>query len=76
MRMSSREWQRFFVSRWNNHESKRVLTKIGDAKTLTVSFFFRNLKEPVEIRIGNIGDTTQNVSDAPVWWEGGEAEPI
>ena len=76
MRMTGRDWQRFFVSRWNNHETTRVLKKIDDAKTLTVSYFFRNISEPVEIRIGNIGDTAQNVSDAPVWWEGGEAEPI
>ena len=76
MRLAGRDWQRYFLSRWNNHESSRVLEKISDAKVLTVSFFFRDIKEPVEIRIGDIGDTMAKISDAPVWWEGGEAEPI
>ena len=76
MRLTGRGWQRYFLSRWNNRESSRVLNKISDAKVLTVSFFFHDIKEPVEIRIGNVGDTMAKTSDAPVWWEGGEAEPI
>ena len=75
MRSGRYDWQRTYISKWSG-EGTRVLKKITDGKTLAISFFFNNINEPVEIRIGNIGDTRLNVSLAPVWKEGGEAEPI
>ena len=74
-RPGRRGWQRTFVTNWYG-EGARTLKKITDAESFAVSFFFHNITEPVEIRIGNIGDTETNLSVAPVWKEGAEAEPI
>ena len=41
-----------------------------------VSFFFTDIKKPVEIRIDNIGDSPDAVTTLPPWSEAREAEII
>ena len=67
------EWQRDFSSMWSK-EGKRVLTKLADARSRKISFFFRRIDRTAEIYLGMIGDTTINVSEVPPWCEGHEAE--
>ena len=68
------QWTRTFNSYWT--KEGKVLKDITQARYAAVSFFFRDITEPVEIRIGDLGGSELPISSAPVWVEGGEAEPI
>ena len=68
------KWQRVFNS--TKKTETRPLKKITDAKGRTLSFFFDRITQPAEIWISATGDTAENISSAPIWYEGGEAEPI
>ena len=49
--------------------------KLARANLRRLSFFFKAVRTPVEIRIGRLGDTPDEFSTAPLWKEHGEAEP-
>ena len=66
-------WERCFSSVWSR-EGKRVLTKLADARSRKISFFFRRIDRKAEIYLGMIGDATIHVSEVPAWREGREAE--
>ena len=70
----SGEWQRIFQT--GVKQEARPLKDLSEVSNRTVSFFFNNITQPVEIYVGATGDTVQNIAPAPLWYAGGEAEPI
>ena len=68
------QWDRIFNSYWT--KEGKVLADITQARYAAVSYFFKDITGPVEIRIGDLGGTDLQLSSAPIWAEGGEAEPI
>ena len=56
-------------------KDKDLHKKLAAADLRRLSFFFKAVTTPVEIRIGNLGDTPEEFSTAPLWKEHGEAEP-
>ena len=52
------------------------IKKFSRVKSRRISYFFKKIDHPVEIRVDNIGDSDDGISPTPVWKEGGEAEPI
>ena len=67
------EWQREI--RASKKGGSKILKDLKRTKFRHISFFFFKLDNPVEIRIGNIGDA-KGISIVPLWKEGGEAEVI
>ena len=67
-------WRRDIHSKWNG--GHRAMKDVTGTRTRMIRFFFRRITGPVEIRLGLIGDTTENISTVPLWQEGTEAEPI
>ena len=56
-------------------KDKDLPQKLSRANLRRLSFFFKTVTTPVEIRIGGLGDTPEEFSTAPLWKEHGEAEP-
>ena len=56
-------------------KDKNLHKKLAKVNKRRVSFFFRRITGPVEIRIDNIGDADEEISSFPLWKEGCEAEP-
>ena len=56
--------------------STNHLKDVTETKFRKVSFFFNEVDAPVEIYIGNIGDTKSEISNMPMWREGAEGEPM
>ncbi len=57
-------------------KSARPLSDITQTRYRRLCFYFYRVSSPVEIYIGNIGDTAEDISSVPLWKLGTEAEPI
>ncbi len=68
------EWSRIFS--FTPATGEFTLKKLTDTRRRSLGFFFHDITAPVEIRIGQMGDSTENYSPTPLWKEGTEAEPI
>ena len=67
-------WRRMFYSQ--PYRSECTLKDITRTRRRSLGFFFSRIEHPVEIYIGALGDTAEDISTAPLWREGTEAEPI
>ena len=57
-------------------KSPRPLSDITQTRARRLCFYFYRVSSPVEIYVGNIGDTAEDISSVPLWKLGTEAEPI
>ena len=71
-------WQRMTMPFWmiKKHGGNQWLKDPYLANRRTISFFFRKIDAPVEIRIDNIGFAPKGVSSAPWWRVGEEGDPL
>ena len=72
------KWQRMTMPFWmvKKHGGSQWLTDPYLANRRTISFFFRKIDAPVEIRIDNIGFAPKGFSSAPWWKVGEEGDPL
>ena len=72
------KWQRMTMPFWmvKKHAGSQWLKDPYQANRRTISFFFRKIDAPVEIRIDNIGFAPKGFSSAPWWKPGEEGDPL
>ena len=72
------KWQRMTMPFWmvKKHGGNQWLKDPYLADRRTISFFFRKIDAPVEIRIDNIGFAPKGFSSAPWWKVGEEGDPL
>ena len=72
------KWQRLTMPFWmvKKHGGNQWLKDPYLANRRTISFFFRKIDAPVEIRIDNIGFAPKGFSSAPWWKVGEEGDPL
>ncbi len=72
------KWQRMTMPFWmvKKHASPHWLKDPYKANRRTISFFFKKIDAPVEIRIDNIGFAPKGFSSAPWWKPGEEGDPL
>ena len=72
------KWQRMTMPFWmvKKHGGSQWLKDPYLANRRTISFFFRKIDAPVEIRIDNIGFAPKGFSSAPWWKVGEEGDPL
>ena len=72
------KWQRMTMPFWmvKKHGGSQWLKDPYLANRRTISFFFRQIDAPVEIRIDNIGFAPKDFSSAPWWKPGEEGDPL
>ena len=72
------KWQRMTMPFWmvKKHGGNQWLKNPYLANRRTISFFFRKIDAPVEIRIDNIGFAPKVFSSAPWWKIGEEGDPL
>ncbi len=69
-------WIREIIDFTTPTSATRPMTDMTQTKRRRISFFFTEIKKPVEIRIDNIGDSPDAVTTVPSWNEMREAERI
>ena len=72
------KWQRMTMPFWmvKKHDGSQWLKDPYLANRRTISFFFKKIDAPVEIRIDNIGFAPKGFSSAPWWKPGEEGDPL
>lgn len=71
------EWQRITLPFYlRNFKSNRMLKDVTDTKYRRLSFFFKSIDAPVEIRVDNIGNAAKGFSVAPPWTVKQESDPL
>ena len=58
------------------HGGNQWLKDPYQANRRSISFFFKKIDAPVEIRIDNIGFAPKDFSSAPWWKPGEEGDPL
>ena len=76
-RMSpGKDWVSVTTAFTNPNPATKPMKDLTQTRLRRVSFFFTDIKKPVEIRIDNIGDSPDAVTTLPPWSEAREAEII
>ena len=72
------KWQRMIMPFWmiKKHASPHWLKDPYQANRRSITFFFKQIDAPVEIRIDNIGFAPKGFSSAPWWKPGEEGDPL
>ena len=71
------KWQRLTLPFWlSRFRSTHQLEDVTQTRYRRLSFFFKDIDAPVEIRVDNIGNLKKGFSVAPVWGADREGEPL
>ena len=74
---TNNQWERKFFAVNQRGNMEQRMKKASQARFYRLCFFLdKQIDAPIEIRVGNIGTSVDCIAPAPMWKEGGEAEPL